>query len=93
MKEDTLHQKINEACEMGKFPIVSNNKEYVIVTPFKDEDDYWRCSNFHHNFAYVKTTIGAMDGKWRPKWINYQKLGFDIIGYYEPPYTQLDNQA
>jgi hypothetical protein len=81
----TLYQQINQYCEMGYYPIVSNSLEYVVISPFKCPHDQWRRSFFEDTLEKAKMYVGEIDGEHEAEWQCLGEKGFKIIGFYHPP--------
>lgn len=81
----TLYDQINNYCKMGYYPIISNDKSYLIVSPFKDKFANWRDSGYFDTIEECEKKIGRECGSDKEGRASQEEKGFKIIGFYHPP--------
>lgn len=79
-----LYEQVNNYCEMGFYPIVSDSKQYIIVSPTKDSGGDWRDSCFRESLKDATENIGYSNGYSKENWDKKESEGWKIIGFYHP---------
>lgn len=79
----TIFEKINNYCEMGFYPIVSDGENYIIVSPTKDEYGDWRvsylCDSLEGAIKYISDRKPSFS---KEDWNRKAEEGWKIIGSY-----------
>lgn len=84
----TLYQQINNYCEMGYYPIVSNGDCYLIVSPFKDRNGYWRDTGVYVKLSDAKIYVGEEEGLSSDTLQDIQNKSakqYKVVGFHHPP--------
>lgn len=80
----TLYQKINRACELGKYPIIKSEGFYKIISPIKNKDGHLRTSSWTKTVEEASLDVGVHEGVLAQ---GYELLdNAELIGYYYPPF-------
>lgn len=87
---NTLYEQINYACEHGYYPIVSDGEKYIIVSPFKDENENWRDSAPRTVLSEAIAKIGEYYGDDEQDWNSRESEGYKITGYYKPKHKRFE---
>lgn len=70
---------------MGYYPVVSDKENYIIVSPFKDEEGDWRDTGCVEELESAEKLIGSWDGWSQEVWEKKEQEGYKIIGFHRPP--------
>lgn len=82
----TLFEKIDQACRLGKYPIVQyTDDNYRIVIPDKDHNGFWRESSLRDCIDACLKFLHGLDGESKEVWNKRESEGVKYIGTWERP--------